>query len=242
MRVTGDRIGRTLRALRHRRDWTQAQLGARGKCSASVVSRLEGGNVRACSLATLELLVEALGGRLTLRVDWRGGELDRLLDADHSLLQERWAALKARSVRWESRPEVTYSEFGERGSIDDLAVDARTGTLVVSELKTGIYDLQRTLAKLDEKVRLAPTIGRRLGWDARRVVAALIVSDTRTNRRRVAEHGALCCRGSRAEVVPRSAGWRIRHLGSKGSFSSSRCQICLGRTVGELGGSESGIP
>jgi hypothetical protein len=88
------------------------------------------------------------------------------------------------------------------GSIDDLAFDARTGTLVVVELKTGIYDLQRTLAKLDEKVRLAPTIARRIGWSTRLVVAALIVSDTRTNRRRVAAHRALllrfACRGRAA--------------------------------------------
>lgn len=48
----------------------------------------------------LERIVETLGGRLVSFVDWRGGELDRLLDADHALLQERWASRKASSGRW----------------------------------------------------------------------------------------------------------------------------------------------
>jgi hypothetical protein len=90
-----------------------------------VVSRLERGNLRACSLARLERILQALEARLVVFVDWRGGELDRLLDADHARLQERWGLRKAAaSDRWISRQEVTYSEYGERGSIDDLAYDA----------------------------------------------------------------------------------------------------------------------
>jgi transcriptional regulator with XRE-family HTH domain len=200
--MLGERIGRVVRALRHRRDWTQVELGRAAGCSGSVVSRLENGNLRACSLATLEQMIAALGGRLVLFVDWRGGELDRLLDADHAELQERWAARKTRHQRWESRQDVTYSHFGERGSIDDLCFDRATGTLVVSELKTGLYDMQNTLAKIDEKERLAPMIAGRFGWDVQRVVSCLVVADTRTNRRHVAKHGALlarfACRGRAA--------------------------------------------
>ena len=107
--MNGDRIGRAIRALRHRRDWTQAELGRRAGCSASVISRLEHGRLRACSVATLE----------------------RLLDADHALLGERWASLRPR--RWTARSEVTYNEFGDRGSIDDLAFDPVTGVLLVTD-------------------------------------------------------------------------------------------------------------
>lgn len=195
----GERIGRAIRALRHRRDWTQAELGRRAGCSGSVISRLERGNLRACSTRTLERIVQALGGRLVLYVDWRGGELDRLLDADHAALQERWADRTAATRRWISRQEVTYNHNGDRGSIDDLAFDPRTGTLLVSEMKTNIYDAQRTLAKMDEKERLAAEIARRFGWVVRRVVGCLVLADTRTNRRRIQAHAALFgrfdCRG-----------------------------------------------
>lgn len=198
--MSGDRVGRAIRALRHSRDWTQADLGRRAGCSASVISRVERGNLKACSLRTLENIVEALGARVALYVDWRGGELNRLLDADHALLQERWAARKQRAARaWTSRQEATYNHFGDRGSIDDLAFDELTGTLLVSELKTGIYDAQRMLAKMDEKERLALEVARRFGWAVRRIVSCLVVAESRTNRRRIQDHAALFsrfhCRG-----------------------------------------------
>jgi transcriptional regulator with XRE-family HTH domain len=200
--VTPDRIGRVLWALRHRRDWTQTMLGARAGCSASVVSRVERGNMRACSLETLQRLFEAAGARLVLSVHWRGGELDRLLDEDHALLGERWAAV--RSGEWTARSEVTYNEYGDRGSIDELAFEPVTGTLLVAELKTGVYDASRAVAKLDEKARVAIVIARRLGWAVKRVVPCLVVADTRTNRRRVEQYdhlfGRFECRGLAART------------------------------------------
>jgi transcriptional regulator with XRE-family HTH domain len=192
--MNGQRIGRAIRALRHRRDWTQTELGRRAGCSGSVISRLERGNVRACSFMRLERILEALDARLVAYIDWRGGELDRLLDADHSLLQERWALRKAEAGRWQSAHEVTYNHYGERGSIDDLAFDPETGTLLVSELKTGIFDAGRMLMKIDEKVRVAADAARRFGWSAKRVVPCLVVSESSTNRRRITAHAALFAR------------------------------------------------
>jgi hypothetical protein len=156
------------------------------------VSRVERGNVRACSLQTLRHLFEALDATLLLFVRWRGGELDRLLDADHASLGERWSVV--RGDRWETRAEVTYSEYGERGSIDELAFDPATSTLLVTELKTGIYEANRVAAKLDEKARLASRIARGLGWNATVVVPCFVIADTRTNRRRVAAHPNLFAR------------------------------------------------
>ncbi|HET7686952.1 MAG TPA: helix-turn-helix transcriptional regulator [Candidatus Limnocylindria bacterium] len=201
--MTEDRIGLIVRRLRHRLDWTQVELGRRAGCSGSVVSRVERGHLEACSLSTLRRMLAALGARLTLSVQWRGGELDRLLDADHARLQESWARRKARlRPGWRSRQEVTFSEYGERGSIDDLAFDPATGTLLVTEIKTGIYDAGGTLARLDVKERLAPIIARRLGWKVARVVPCLVLADTRTNRRRLIDHaGQLArfeCRGRAA--------------------------------------------
>ena len=193
--MSSGRIGRSIRALRRHANLTQQELGRRVGCSGSVISRLERGNPGACSVATLERVVQALGARLVMFIDWRGGEMDRLLDADHAALQERWAERRSAGGRWVARQEVTYNVYGDRGSIDDLAFDPVSGCLLVSELKTGIYDVQRMLAKLDEKERLAAQIARaRLGWDARSVASCLVVADTRTNRRRVNQHTALFAR------------------------------------------------
>lgn len=198
--VTDAQLGRSVRALRHRRNWTQAQLARRAKCSASTISRFERGRIGSCSVNLVRRVLEALDAWMLMKVIWRGGELDRLLDADHSTLQERWAARKhASAAGWASRTEVTYSVFGERGSIDDLSFHEQSGTLLVSELKTGIYSADATMAKLDEKVRLARGIARRFGWEARRVVPCLVVAEGRTNRKRIERHpamfGALHCRG-----------------------------------------------
>ena len=204
--MTGDRIGRAIRALRHQRDWTQSELGRRAGCDASLISWVERGNLRACSMATSQRIVEALDARLVVFVEWRGGELNRLLDADHAALQERWAVCKQGAASsWASGQEVTYNHFGDRGSIDDLAFDAVTGTLLVSELKTGIYDVQRMLAKMDEKERLASDVARRFDWDIRRVVGCLVLADTRTNRRRVQQHAGLFGRFDVADA-PRQRG------------------------------------
>lgn len=199
-RMTDAQLGRAVRALRHRRDWTQVELGRRAKCSASTISRFERGRAGSCSVRVVRRILEALDAWIFMKVVWRGGELDRLLDADHSLLQEQWSARKrASGAGWVSRAEVTYSVFGERGSIDDLSFHEPSGTLLVTELKTGIYSADATIAKLDEKVRVAADVARRFGWHASRVVPCLVVAEGRTNRRRVEQHpamfGGLHCRG-----------------------------------------------
>lgn len=190
--MTDAQLGRAVRALRHRRNWTQADLGRRAKCSASTISRLERGRVRSCSVRVVRRILEALDAWIFMKVVWRGGELDRLLDADHARLHERWSLRKRGcSDGWVSRSEVTYSVFGERGSIDDLAFHPESGTLLVTELKTTIYSADATLAKLDEKVRLAEGIAQRFGWLAERVVPCLVVAEGRTNRRRIETHPAM---------------------------------------------------
>ncbi len=61
-------------------------------------------------------ILEALDAWIFMKIVWRGGELDRLLDADHSLLQERWSIRKGASGgRWVSRPEVTYKRLRGAG-------------------------------------------------------------------------------------------------------------------------------
>jgi hypothetical protein len=113
------------------------------------------------------------------------------MDAGHAALGET-VIRRLRSVGgWELAPEVSFSVFGERGSIDILAWHARTRTLLVIELKTAIVDLQDALSTLDRKRRLASGIARERGWRPGAVAVWLAVVDTRTNRRHVAAHDAL---------------------------------------------------
>lgn len=99
---------------------------------------------------------------------------------------------------------MTYNIYGDRGSIDDLAYHPDTRTLLVTEIKSGLYDVQETLARLDQKERLGRDVARRFGWEVDRVVACLVLAEGRTNRRRVEMHPALFgrfdCRGRKASA------------------------------------------
>lgn len=146
---------------------------------------LERGLGRRGSLAHTEAICEVLGADLDVRVRWRGEALDRLLDEAHAGLVERMVRVLEASG-WVTAVEVTFSEFGERGSIDILGWHGAPRTLLVVEIKSVIPDAQATLSPLDRKTRLARKIGRDRGWDARSISRLLVVGDGSMNRRRVA--------------------------------------------------------
>jgi len=83
----------------------------------------------------------------------------------------------------------------ERGIVDLLAWHQSTSSLVVIELKTAIVDVNELIGTFDRKRRLATRIAAERGWIARSVCGWLIVGDSRTNRRRVAEHRTLLTSG-----------------------------------------------
>jgi hypothetical protein len=119
-----------------------------------------------------------------------GADEDRILDRRHAdLLGVCSAWLK--SLGWQIRAEVSYSEYGERGSIDLLAWDESTRSVLVIEVKTELASIESTLRKLDEKARLGPTIAGRLGWPPVTVSRLLVLPNDRTQRRRVAAHAAV---------------------------------------------------
>ncbi len=180
------RIGRVIRLLRQRRGWRLVELAARAGLSKSAISDIERGAVSRYTLDATRRLLAALHASAELFVNWGGsGDLDRLVDADHAALVERWADLHRRAG-WEIWPEASYSVYGERGRIDLLCYHPPTGVLEVAECKTAIWNVQDTIGRLDAKVRLAPVIAQSRSWDVRRVVPALVIADGRTARRRVA--------------------------------------------------------
>lgn len=177
-----------MRALRRRRGWRQSDLATQADCAQATISDAERGHLP--SVPILRRILAALDAQLVTDVRWRAGELERLLDAAHAALGEVLTRLLVKAG-WDVRVEVTYSEYGERGSIDLLAFLPSIGTLLVVELKTDITSVELTLRKVDEKVRLSRGIAQRLGWQVRKVGWLLVMPDTSTLRRKVAAHASI---------------------------------------------------
>jgi hypothetical protein len=172
------------------------------------VSKLERQGPAGFTVRTLRKICEAVDVDLQVYGRWRGGELDRLLDAGHAALQATFTEI-LEAAGWLVRVEVTFSRFGERGSVDLLAFHAATGTLLVVEIKTVIADLQGLLRPLDIKVRLARDIAAGIGWNVTDVVPCLVVAEESTARRRVAHHEQLF---RRFTVRGRGARRWLRHV------------------------------
>src|SRR5215203_4511675 len=136
------RVGRTLRALRHRLGWRQIDVAGRANLTQDDVSRGERGHLR--NLNKLKAQAAALDAEMFVTIRWRGGEIDRLLDEGHATIVG-WVAATLTSLGWQVQPEVSYAVFGERGSIDILAWHPETRTLLVVEVKTELTSIEETL-------------------------------------------------------------------------------------------------
>jgi transcriptional regulator with XRE-family HTH domain len=188
--VDRQRVGSLLRAVRRRRGLRQIDVAAVARVSDSTVSLVERGHWQTLSLETVERIASALDVRLDVVARWRGGDGDRLLSRAHSRLAEQVAG-HLRESGWAVEPEVSFSIYGERGVIDQLAWHPGRSHLLVLELKTEFVDVNEMLGTFDRKIRLARAIAGNRGWHAARVSGWLIVLETRTNRRHSAEHRAL---------------------------------------------------
>ncbi|HEY3523931.1 MAG TPA: helix-turn-helix domain-containing protein [Candidatus Limnocylindrales bacterium] len=178
------RLARSVRILRRRRRWRQEDLAAVARMSRSAIARLEQGRGDHLTIATLERVAASLDARFVWRIDWRGEALDRLLDERHAALVEAVVA-RLTSWGWLCAAEVSFSVYGERGSIDILAFHPGTAALLVVEVKTAIGDSQATLMTLDRKARLAPRVATERGWDPRQVARLLVLPDESTPRRQI---------------------------------------------------------
>lgn len=186
MRAVDDvRLGRFVRAARLRLRWRQCDLAERADVSQQEISIIERGHVGGVPIRTLRSVLRALDASVEYDLRWRGGAIDRLLDERHAALVGATVE-SLRANGWETRVEVTYSRYGERGSIDVLGWRAVEAALAVGEIKSDFTSVEQTLRKHDEKVRLAPAIVReREGWAPRAVGRVLVLPDTRTSRRRL---------------------------------------------------------
>jgi transcriptional regulator with XRE-family HTH domain len=179
------RFGLALRALRRRRAWTQQQLADRASLSRSAVQRIDRGGVDDFTGRTVRKIAVALGARYDQRILWQGEGLDK----DHAAIVEqviRWL----RAEGWDVVPEATFVLAGQRGSVDVLAFQAATGSLLIVEVKSVVPDMQAMLSSMDRKMRAAPILARERGWRIASVSRVLVLPDDRTARRRIETHRA----------------------------------------------------
>ena len=156
--------------------------------SQSTVSRAERGWLEELTLRTIRALFAGLEARVQLAPRWKGAELERLLDEDHSLLVAE-VARRLETMGWAVALEVTYSEWGERGSIDVLGRREAERSVVVVEVKTDVASSEAIGRKLDEKSRLAAGIVvRRWGWTPTSIARLLVMPDSTRLRRLVERH------------------------------------------------------
>jgi transcriptional regulator with XRE-family HTH domain len=183
------RAGLVVRGLRRRRAWRQADLAAAAGVSQTTISRLERGHLDSLSLMTVRSVLAAVDARVELDVRWRGGELDRVVDARHTALAGE-AARVLGDAGWTVLQEVTFSVYGERGSIDLVGVHEAARAAIAMEVKTELVTWEETQRRLDVKVRLLPKIlFERLGWRPLIVGRVLILEESMVNRRRVGAVG-----------------------------------------------------
>ena len=184
------RLGAVFRAVRLRRRWRQADVARLAGISPKVVSRIECGRIDGVVVGRVMRVARVLDIRLEWNAWWRGGELDRMVNAGHAAMHEsvaRWL----RASSWTIVPEASFSIYGERGVIDLLAFEPGSRALLVVELKTQLVDVQGLLGALDRYRRLAPVLARERGWEVEAVSAWVVLRDTPTNRRRLAAHATV---------------------------------------------------
>jgi len=172
--------------------------------SQQAVSKLEAGRIDGMTVRVVGLILGAVDAEFVPQLRWRGGELDRVADEGHARLVGEVAAMLRRDG-WEVAVEVSFSVFGERGSIDLLAWHAATRSLLVIEVKTTVNSVEETLRRHDQKSRLASRIAaERFGWRARSVSRLLVVRDAGSARARVERHSAVL------DSVYPSRAWAVR--------------------------------
>lgn len=228
------RLGRTVRALRIRQRWRQQDLGDAARISQDLVSLVERGRLSGVAIGTLMRILEPLGAELSMSIRWRAGDLDRLLDEGHATLVGRTAGI-LEAADWVVAPEVTFSVYGDRGSVDLLAWHGPSATILVVEVKTELTSVEETLRRHDTKVRLATRIaGERLDWRGRAVARLLVLPDASTARRRVERHANVL---GRAYPIrgPEARSWLRDPTGPAGQTGTTGLLLFISLTTGGRG-------
>ena len=189
MNADDERLGELFRALRKLHGYSQRRIALLSGVPRDDVVKIEAGRAGTVRLERIRRCFETLDARLKTTAWWRGAAADRLLDEAHAGLVENIISLLVRRG-WDALSEVTFADYGERGSIDVFAGHERTASVLVGEVKASIGSLEETNRTVDTKVRLAPKIClARFGWRPATVSRVLILPNDRTLRRVIERHG-----------------------------------------------------
>ena len=186
--VSDQQVGALFRAVRIRSRKRQEDVAVAAGVPRSLVSSVERGHLGDVPIRELQAIASQLEIRVELVATWRGGDGARIINERHSRMHELVAARLTPASGWQFATEVTFSEWGERGTIDILAWHAASRTLLIIELKTEIPDPAGLVAQVDRYRRLAQKIGRDRGWDPLRVATWVLVAESDFNRRQHARH------------------------------------------------------
>lgn len=182
------RLGRLLRAIRRRGGLTQEALARAAQVPVRSLISAEAGEIGRLELDRARRLFAAAGGRARLTAWYNGALADRLLDERHASIGEAAVTL-LKFRRWQMAVEVTFSEFGERGSIDIFAAYPALRAVGVFEIKSDIGSLEEMNRVLDMKVRLAPKLAvARFGFRPAVVGRVLVLPRDMTIRRVIERH------------------------------------------------------
>src|SRR4051812_18406612 len=185
-----ERFGRLLRLIRRRSALTQKDLAKASGVPLHDIWLIENGRAGEVRLDRVRRAFAAVGGQARVTAWWNGAAADRLLDEKHAALGELASALYVRR-HWETALEVTFNDYGDRGSIDLLAGYKPLRAVAVNEIKSALGSLEETNRSLDVKERLASKIAlARFGWKPSIIGKILIVPNEMTVRRIVAAHDA----------------------------------------------------
>lgn len=185
-----ERLGQLLRAARRRSDFTQEQLSILTGIPVKQLRRIEAGNAGGVEFDRIRSAFRGVGGRVRVTAWWNGAAADRLVDESHAAIVES-AAKVFRARGWLTRPEVSFSEYGERGSVDLFAANELNRAVATCEIKSEFGSLEEMNRSFDVKVRLTPKICQRLyGWKPSVVGRILVVPNVTTIRRVIARHSA----------------------------------------------------
>jgi transcriptional regulator with XRE-family HTH domain len=185
------RLGATFRAIRIRKGWRQADVARQSGVSPTTVSRIERGRIEGLTIRSVLQVAAPLEIRVDWQPRWRGGELDRMLNAGHAAMHEAVARSFTQAGGWLAAAEATFAIYGERGAIDVLAFHPQSRAVLVVELKTTLVDVQGLIGAVDRYVRLAPQIARDRGWAAESVSSWVLLRESPTNHRRLAAHASV---------------------------------------------------
>jgi len=186
--MDGRQLGRAHRRLRLRARLRQLDVSSKSGVGRWKVVKLEAGEIDDLNVGDIERCFVALGADVRMLATFRGAAIDRLLDEGHARLVGA-VVVWLKCFGWSVEVEVSFSEYGDRGSIDILAWQPTFRALAVFEIKSEMGGIDPTLRPLDVKVRLAPKIAQRFGWVGPLVVArVLVLPEDRTARRDVARH------------------------------------------------------